>query len=360
MINGFLQFLKKQKLAIRLAREDMLFLLYPLPVFHNTLPLSRFFIKKSPKTPAQRVTSYISMHRNELLSLYAPAFALSYGVTPPHFPEKVLKGEIELKQAIASKDYAFGEEILPELALSNPKLEEEYLLGTLELNSDMRLYGAELSEIQTYVSECGGNLRVSVDWQHTSSQKLFVFFSEETKNSTELPLKAQENLAKLFFYLLYRKAYLVLDWHSVLYDSQGKVLWDDFSVIRNLDRPQQKFALKNVLGQLKAQSREDYNVNRALDLLRYYCPLVNIEEISNQMGANILSDFKTHDEEWSKKQELQLQNLNASDGYSRKFISSQNLYNRLKSKPLLQTRGKNSIYYWGPLVLAAFALYFLV
>lgn len=360
MINGFLQFLKKQKLAIHLAKEDMLFLLYPLPIFHNTLFLSRFFVKKSKNAPSQRVETYVASHRNELLSLYATTLALSYGVKPPHFPERVLKGDIEIKQALSSKDYSLGEEILPELALSNPKLEEEYLLDTLDLNSDMRLYGAELSEIQSYAAECGGNLRVSVDWQQTSAKKLYVIFSDEALSTTELPLKAQQNLAKIFFYLLYRKAYLVLDWHSVLYDMNGQVLWDDFSVIRNISRPQQRFALKNALGEAKAENREEYNIKRAMDLLRFYCPQVNLEALSKQIGANILRDFKTHDEEWSKNQGLQIQRLNAADGYLRQTLPNENIYSRLKSKPLSGHMGKNSIYYWGPLVLAAFALYFLL
>ena len=360
MINGFLQFLKKQKLAIQLAKEDMLFLLYPLEMFQTTIPLSRFFLRKSSLSPAQRVESYIAAHHDTLLSLYATTFALSYNIQPPHHSSSMLKGDIEIKHALSAQDYSLGEELLPELAASNPRLDEDYLLNILELNSDMRLYGAELSEIQKYASECGGNIALNVDWQHTSSDKLFVDFEEETTDSMNLPLNAQQNLAKIFFHLLYRKAYLVLDWQSVFYNAQGKIFWRDFSIIRNLSPELQKYALQNMLEKSAPKNSDEYNIKRALDLLRYYCPQVNLTELSKQIGGKILSDFKTHDEGWSKTNSPHLRQLNADDGHDRVSPSSKNLYQRLKSKPMSKNLGKSSLYYWGPLILAAFLLYYFL
>ncbi len=360
MINGFLQFLKKQKLAIQLAKEDMLFLLYPLEMFQATLPLSRFFIKKSAQSPAQRVERYIAAHHDTLLSLYATTLALSYNVQPPRHTAATLKGDMEIKHALSPQDYSLGEELLPELVSSNPKLDETYLLDTLTLNSDMRLYGAELSEVQNFASECGGNLSLPIDWQHTSSDKLFVVFAEETTDSMNLPQPAQQNLAKIFFHLLYHRAYLVLDWQSILYNHHNEILWRDFSVIRNLTKEQLKYALQYALNNLLPKNADEYNIKRALDLLRFYCPQVNLAELSKQMGASLLADFKTHDEEWSKKNAPHLKTLNAGDGHARTLLPNQNLYNRLKSKPLPTHLGKSSLYYWGPLILAAFLLYYFL
>lgn len=360
MINGFLQFLKKQKLAIQLAKEDMLFLLYPLEMFQTTLPLSRFFLKKSSLSPAQRVENYISTHHDTLLSLYSTTLALSYNIQPPRHASATLKGDIEIKQALSLQDYSLGEELVPELVSSNSTLDEDYLLNTLELNSDMRLYGAELSELQTYASECGEAIPISVDWQQTSSDKLFVFFEDEITDSVSLPTNAQHNLAAIFFHLLYHKAYLVLDWQSVLYNNQGKIFWRDFSVIRNLSPELQKYALQNMLEETAPKNSDEHNVKRALDLLRYYCPQVNLVELSKQIGGKILSDFKTHDNEWSKINTPHLQQLNAGDGHNRIPLSSKNLYQLLKSKPMPKHWGKSSLYYWGPLILAAFLIYYFL
>ena len=359
MINEFLQFLKKQKLAIQLAKEDMLFLLYPLRIFRPVLPLSRFFLIKSKQTPAQRVENYISAHHDSILSLYATPLALSYGIKPPFHPEEHLTETVEIKQSLSVSDYSLGKELLPELALNNANLDEDYLLEVLELNSDMRLYGAEFSELQSLASECGGNLDLQIDWQQTSSEKLYVKFHEETFCSVKLPEAVQQNLAKIFFYLLYRKACLVLDWSSVFYDAQSKVFWRDFSVIHNLSKNQQQYALQNVLSRQLPKNAEEQNIKRALDLLRFYCPQVDMATLSKRMGLKILSDFKTHDNEWSQKNTVHLQQLNADDGHNRIPPTNKNLYQRLKSKPMPKHLGKSSLYYLGPLILAAFLLYYL-
>ena len=360
MINGFLQFLKKQKLAIHLAREDMLFLLYSLNMFQKTLLLSRFFLRKSSATPSQRVEIYINKHQNSLLSVYATTLALSYGVTPPHRLEEKLTGDVDVKHAISSKDIILGEELLPQLALSNPKLDEDYLLNMLELNSDMRLYGAEFSEIQNYTSECKGILKLAVDWQKTTAEKLYILFSEEVKNTEKLSPQAQQNLAQMFFYLLYRKSYLILDWDSILINSRSEVFLLNFSVLRNLSKSQQAYAFQNIMNGKAPLNIEENNIKRALDLLKLYCPQADMSGLTKRYGTPILSEFKTHDTEWAKKNTEYYQNLEAEDGHKRVQDTRNNIFLRLKSKSTLSVRGKTSIYYWWPLILAACLLYFLL
>ena len=359
MINGFLQFLKKQKLAINMAKADMLFLLYHLPSFHRALIIARFFVKKSPLKPARRIENYINSHPNSLGALCATTLALSYGVKPPHRLERHLKGDIVAKQAMSQEDFLLGEKLVPDLVSTNSKLDESYLLNLLELNSDMRLYGAEFSEIQNFAAGCEGNLKLSIDWQQTTSEKLFIVFPEEIKAVETLSLAEQQNLSRLFFYMLYRKCYLILDWNSVLCNSKDEVSWLDFSVIRNISKQQQYYAFQNVINEIKPQNAEEFNIKRAIDLLKLYCPAVDIKDITKHYATPLLAEFKTHDENWENKNKSYLHDLKAKDGHLRIEEKSNKIFSRLKSKTPSQIK-KTSIYYWGPLLIAAFLLYYFL
>lgn len=67
MINQFLQFLKKQRLAIRLARFDSLFVISGLQSFRRQMLVARMFVRRSPGTPLIRFQRFLQAENNPLL-----------------------------------------------------------------------------------------------------------------------------------------------------------------------------------------------------------------------------------------------------------------------------------------------------
>ena len=67
MINRLFQFLKKQQLAIRLARFDSLFCISGLQSFRRQMLLARMFVRRSEEKPLVRFQKFLQAENNPLL-----------------------------------------------------------------------------------------------------------------------------------------------------------------------------------------------------------------------------------------------------------------------------------------------------
>ena len=96
MINKFLQFIKKQRLAIRLARTDSLFVISGLRTFRYERPLARLFRCRLPYSPLVRFQKFLQLENNPLLNALYEEFACRTDFLP--FASYLLPGDSQKLQ----------------------------------------------------------------------------------------------------------------------------------------------------------------------------------------------------------------------------------------------------------------------
>lgn len=362
MINEFLQFLKKQKLAIQFAQSDLLFLLRPLSSFRKAGRIAGFFNRKSELSPAARVLDYIQSYPNSLPAVFATELALNYGIRPPEMPVRILFGSPVIKQALPAAERKEDIALVTELSENDfSNLATEELLQTMDLNFDMRLFAAELEHLIAESSEYPGSLRFEIDWIKTSQQQLVAVFSEPVTYGGELPLPAQQNLAEIFLRLFYLKALLILDWPAVAYNDKGQIAWLDFTSLQSVEPSLRRYALDYLRSRRAPVATVEHNLKRALDLLILYCPNVDLMSLAEQISCCPLPAFTTDDKKLGEKTLMQMKKLHLDGGQPTPYAGE----NPQKLAYLLDTGRylrhsrfkKSSFFYWGPLLLAIYVLY---
>lgn len=363
MINEFLQFLKKQKLANHFARHDLLFLLRPLQTFRANLPLASLLRRPSARPPVRRVIDYLQKNPQSMAAVLAVRLALNYKTCPPRLPERILRGGEIFKTALTAKDRRSREKLLAELAARDwPDFDFGDLQKNLDLNLDMRLLAAELERLSGAAAEYPGCLKFAVNWPETSQERLVLDFSAPTEYTMCLKEKAQQNLAEIFFRLFYWKSLLVLDWPAIACDAEGKVAWLDFSLLKDVDSSLRARALDYLHRRSIPRTPAEHDLKRALDLLTVYCPQVDLTAMAEEISCCPLPEFTTDDLRRGAQTLKRLQQLGMSAGHidSPAETSPQEIAYLLDSKRRLRESSfrKASFYYWGPLLLAAYALYY--
>lgn len=362
MINGFLQFLKKQKLAIQFARRDLLFLLRPLPSFQRAARLARPLVHKSSLSPAARVVDFIKTYPNSLPSVFAVELALNAGIRPPSLPVRTFEGSVIVKQALSGTDRKGDTALVLESSVRDfPNLAPEELLHTLDINMDMRLFAAELEQLNAQSSEYPGSLKFEIDWIATSQQQLVAKFTNPVTYGSQLPLSAQQNLAEIFLRLFYLKALLVLDWPAVAWNTSGQVAWLDFTSLQKVEPPQQRYALDYFRCRRVPHTPDEHHLKRALGLLLFYCPDIDILSMAEQISCCPLPEFSTDDKQLGQKTVSQLKTHYLDAGHAEPYTGTdpQTVAYLLDNKRYLRSSKfkKSSFFYWGPLLLAIYVLY---
>lgn len=362
MINEFLQFLKKQKLANRFARADMLFLLRPLNTFQSVLPLAGLFRRPSSLSPSARTKEFLAKNQQSLPAVLAVPLALNYGIRPLPRQPQTLTGTLVFKQALPSSGRAEHKSLLAELAEKDwPQLPAENLLKILDMNLDMRLFAAELERLGVENAGNNGYAAIEIDWPQTSQQELVLGFPETMTSASELPPEAQHNLADSFFRMFFLKSLLVADWPAIAYNSRGQIAWLDFSQLLPADKTQHSFALAYLQGKALPQTPSEHSVKRALNLLEIYCPDVALPAMAEKIGCCPLADFQTADNNWAAQTLKGFKSMGLAGGMSEPYAVSnpEDVAYLLDSRRHLRDSRfkKSSFYYWAPLLLAAFALY---
>ena len=356
MINEFLQFLKKQKLAIRFARADMLFLLTPLKTFRAVMLPARMFRQPSTYSAVDRVTAFLKDNSRSLPAVMSVPIALNYELPPLPQPQRILNGSIIFKQALDSAERKNNYRLLSELGEKDwPLLAKDNLLKIYDKNLDMRLFAAELEQLGAENAGNKGYAQVEIDWQKTSQQELVLNFPIPMTYSSELPPTARQNLADSFFRLFFLKSLLVSDWPAVAFNASGQISWLDFSLLLPVDKALQQFALKYLRQQTAPNTPSEYAVKRALDLLNIYCPDIVLAELAEKISCCPLADFQTADDDWAAQTFKDYQAWGLTGGVAAPYKASnpQDVVYLLDSRRYLQDSRfkKSSFYYWAPLLL---------
>ena len=135
-----------------------------------------------------------------------------------------------------------------------------------------------------------------------------------------------------------------------------------FRSLKDVDSSLRARALDYLHRRSKPRTPAEHDLKRALDLLTVYCPQVDLTAMAEEISCCPLPEFTTDDLLRGAQTLKRLQQLGMSAGHidSPAETSPQEIAYLLDSKRRLRESSfrKASFYYWGPLLLAAYALYY--
>lgn len=360
MINEFLQFLKKQQFVNKFARADLLFLLRRLQTFKSQMLWARLVVRPSVLRPSERICCELSLEQNRLPAIFAPALSLNAGICPPVQipPELPAAGCVRIRCALDGKERSFATGLVRELIAEDfADFELSDWLQTLDLNYDMRLFGSELERLQTSSLSREEALPLAVDWIRTSQEELWLELPPDVSLQAELSFPAQQQMAELYFYLLFAKGIYLSDWRWLAVDSQNRIAWVDFSAVFSADSSLQNFARRWLHGEAQAQTMLQKKIERSLRLLKIWCPDLNLAELAVLKYALP----ETANAEPALSLDLLARNgFPSANAAAPDSVDPEQLVylldsDRYRRNPLFR---KSSFFYWGPLLIAILVLYY--
>lgn len=370
MINRFLQFLKKQRLAIRLAQAGSLFVISGLRTFRYERPLARLFRRHHPYPPLLRFQKFLATENNPLLNALYEEFSCRTDFLPfasyllPGNEQK-LQGDICFCNTNGCRDQEFYFNLLQEIVEKDyPELAEQVELFKKRADAieDMRFYGSELEMLTADVNGFEKGSSFEVNWSKTNASELWLSFDKAYDFSARLPRKVQENLSKLVAYLIFEKSVFMSVFHGVAYTEQGKICLPDIDYLYPATPALQHFAIDCITHRKEPTTLAGYKMQRLLFLLQDYCPDIKVFESWQEY---LVQDYHKFPTAVVKEQEL----LNLFSACGLDLCTRQPLIMTDPKKIswlLDSTRHKNdpkfkksSILYWGPLfLLICFLLYY--
>lgn len=358
-------FYNKQKLALKLARFDLLFLVNDLSYFKLVIKPASLFVKPSPLSIPQRIQNFLNSSPGYLPDLLVSEFSsIAFSQKKlffylPSLPSSFEAGSVLVKENIELRDSSFYLSLFKGMLITDfPQFLPAFSFFTkrLDLVSDRRLYAAELDNLLTQSTDSQKFLPLQINWIKTSSEELYLDLSSNIELTTILDEQSQRNFAELFFNHLFEKSIFISYWENVAVDSSGRVAMIDFDYIYSASEELKQFALDI---NRNPQSFEEQKLAYALKLLESYCPLVNLNEllVSYQAGAVKATPFLSH-----------------QSGFLNQ-LSKQGVYFGLENAPnleqpqssliqrLLSTQNKkpesNMLFFWGPALITALILFIL-
>jgi len=269
---------------------------------------------------------------------------------------------LTFKQAVSSADRKENRRLLIELSEKDwPWFSAEYLLNVLDVHQDMRLFAAELEQLGAETSGMDGYVQAEIDWQKTSERELVLNFPEALVFGAELPPPARRNLADVFFRLFFLKSRLVTDWPGIAFNQKGEIAWLDFTSVVAVGEAEKNFALRCLKNGVVPQNSMEHTVKRTLDLLRFYCPGVDLPTLAEKISCCPLPEFQTASNDWAERNFSRYKSMglagsvnetyNPADPSSLIYLLDSHRYQRDSRFK------KSSFYYWAPLLLAFYVLY---
>lgn len=295
MINGILQFIKKQKLAIRLAKFDSLFVIKGLKSFSKTIFIARFFVIKSKLSHEQRLLAFLKSENNPILYALADEISARPDVfSGPLFymkdsSSRILKGELLFKNISRNYERRFYQELLREVVRADyPELRAQlsFLERRLDIMLDMRFYGSELETLNENSCDFESCCHFDIDWIKTGKHNLYLIFDERCNFTQGLSMIAQENLIRLFSHLFYERSLFVSAFYGVVVNREGKVSILDFDYIYQVDETLRSFATGYMSNQNpQPQALSEFKLQRAFKLLEAFCGDIKIPQIWNEYSS---------------------------------------------------------------------------
>lgn len=366
MINKFLQFIKKQRLAILLARFDCLFVISGLQTFKYAFPWIKLFRRKRPGDKTERLRNFLMTVQNPLFfAVYEEAasrqdiFAAPVYVFPED--ERQFAGDELYKRSVASEDKNFYRSLLREIVRRDyPELREQYKVFERRLDTiyDMRFLASEMELVCEAVSGFAGFCPYEVDWLKTTREKLCLSFEYPARSKRILKPREQENLSRLFAYMFFEKSLFVSYWRSLCVGDHSQVSFLDFDAVYPVTPELKKYLLRFVQNQQNPHRPEEYKLRRAIMVLQEFCPDINIfaawDEYLNPAdfsprvrsdNDNLLAQLKNGGFDLGQYQPVELQ----SPEELSYLLQPQNLKKGARFR-------KSSIVYWGPLAVLFYVL----
>jgi len=363
MNNRFLQFIKKQRLAIRLARFDSLFLILGLKAFRGTIHIAKLFIRKSKQKPLVRFQKFLLSENNPLLFALYDEFTCRTDLLPYEsyllpIEQRTLDGEVCIRSTTGLRDIKFFLNLCEEIVTDDyPELMEQFKLFKQRLDAvfDMRFYA---SELEMLCGEVGGFERgcpFEINWLKTGRNELWLDFPKKYDFSGFLFPKTQESLSKLIAYLIFDKKIFMSLFKGVGYNHQSRVCLPEIDYLYPVSAELQTYAVNCIMHRQKPKTILEHKMQRLLFLLEDYCPDIKVFEIwkdylkqdyrhlppSENRDTELLNLFNSCGIEQCTRQPVVLTNPNDIAW----LLDSQ--------RHLKNPQFKNSTFrYWGPLVVA--------
>lgn len=359
MINRFLQFLKKQQLAVKLAQNDLLFLVENLQSFKLELPLAKLFYQKQKISKLKRISNFLESEDNPLL--YTLTKELSVLDNKLFYLPKLKKTALNecllFKTTQGIKDANFYIQLFVELVNKDfPILDGE--INHLYTNFDMRLYAADLESLNGILNEDEHCCQMEIDWIKTSKENLYLCFDKKCQFTQKLNPLAQENLSHQFAFMLLEKSVFISYWNGVMLSPNNEVGFLDFDAIYTADSELLKYALSYIKQKTPAKTLLEFKLQRALSLLEYYCPdidcfaswrsiaITNHEYKTGESNSDILEKMRNNGFDFGASP--QITDTNPKDFEYLLDVG------RHRKDPQFR---KSSIYYWGPLLVLIYILF---
>ncbi len=370
MNNRFLQFIKKQQLAIRLARFDSLFLISGLKAFRGTINFAKLFVRKSKQRPLIRLQEFLFSENNPLLFALYDEFTCRTDLLPYEsyllpVEQKTLFGEVCTQTTKGLHNTRFFLSLCDQIIADDyPELSEQYKLFKQRLDAifDMRFFA---SELEMLCGEVGGFERgcpFDINWLKTSRDEIWLDFDKKYNFSDKLPPKAQESLSRLIAYLIFDKKIFMSLFKGVGYNYQSRVCLPDIDYLYPVSPELQTYAINCIVHRHKPKTILEHKMQRLLFLLEDYCPDI---KVFDSWRDYLKQEHRRFSPAENKDEELlRLFNSCGIDQCVRQPIvmtNPQDIAWLLDSRRHLKNpQFKNSTFiYWGPLIVAICAsLYF--
>lgn len=363
MINRFLQFIKKQSLAVTLARHDLLFLTEGLSVFDSVRPFASLFRIKSSLSVNRRMTGFLREENNPLLFAFAKeAAVLNKKLFVLNAAKNIfLENDILFKSTSGIRDARFYITLFASLIERDlPQLgkDETDFDNALDIVMDMRLYGAELESLYDRIGGLENCCGMEIDWIKTSSESLYLHFAGKCVYTQKLNLEAQKNLSCLFAAMLLEKSVFVSYWNGIMVSQADTVGFLDFDTVYMAGEGLKNYAFAYINKKAAPKTPREYKLHRALQLLEHYCADIDCFAVWNRENSAVSgnAEIPTHT---ALLRQLKENGFNFGSSEKTAMTNPKEVAylldkNRHKKDPRFR---KSSIYYWGPLLITIYILF---
>ncbi len=284
MIKDFLQFIKKTILVARLSRQGLFSPLSKMKTFRFAKFPAQFFASQNTGADSFFKSNSLFLSMTEELLSSAPLCGFPFYFLPC-FETKEYQNKVAISCDAKNFDWSFYNNLFQEICskdFSSIKGLYASWQRTQHIQTDMRLYGANLEEINN-------TLIYEIDWIRTTQTKLEINFKEKAYLTDKLSKPAQKNLASYFADLFFTKKILVEAWRGVLCSKKNQISFLPILNIQRLELEDLNFAIRYLQQNIKPQTIKQCKISYAFELLKHYCPDISLsKQLDSYLHLHIL------------------------------------------------------------------------